>query len=327
MTGRMWVEAWSPEYGTSYGIDAPDPDAAEAPGAQAVPAEDVPWAPITPATGELPPVAFLDGVSRVDARVFLEAGGELVAGLCGSVGVGAMKTNGTTRFGATRVHRALVMPEGQHAEMPFVSQVLHYESRQATGPRPEDTRFALEALREEREGLLAASLADEGFIVIADGRLRRELPLSVIGYVKSQGGRYLDASLRPIVPALGPGQRTPVFSLIDRNHHHYSWYLCLAASPGAHPWAGVARCEVSASLPLPRAVELADLTAAHLPRFASKPFWDSRSPQNLVPIAALERRLWHLQGDRQLVLRRIRSAVARAPEYNPSLPQGDPNLA
>src|SRR6184192_2021948 len=29
MTGRMWVEAWSPEYGTSYGIDAPDPDAAE----------------------------------------------------------------------------------------------------------------------------------------------------------------------------------------------------------------------------------------------------------------------------------------------------------
>jgi hypothetical protein len=219
------------------------------------------------------------------------------------------------------------MPEGQHAEMPFVSQVLHYESRQATGPRPEDTRFALEALREEREGLLAASLADEGFIVIADGRLRRELPLSVIGYVKSQGGRYLDASLRPIVPALGPGQRTPVFSLIDRNHHHYSWYLCLAAAPGGHPWAGVARCEVSASLPLPRAVELADLTAAHLPRFASKPFWDSRSPQNLVPIAALERRLWHLQGDRQLVLRRIRSAVARAPEYNPSLPQGDPNLA
>src|SRR5438445_4751718 len=95
MTGRMWVAAWSPEYGTSYGIDAPDPDA-EGPGAaaaQAVPAEDVPWAPITPVAGELPPLAFLDGVSRVDATVVLEAGGELVAGLCGSVGVGAMKTN------------------------------------------------------------------------------------------------------------------------------------------------------------------------------------------------------------------------------------------
>ncbi|MEA2589356.1 MAG: hypothetical protein QOH66_2283 [Actinomycetota bacterium] len=315
MTGRMWVEAWSPEYGTSYGIDVPEPEAAGGAGGQAQPLEEVPWAPVTPAVGVLPPLAFLDGVSRVDARVFLESDGALVAGLCGSVGVGAMKTNGTTRFGATKVHRALVFPPGRHAEMPFVSEVLDYESRQAKGPRPEDVRFALESLREEREGLLAAALADEGFIVIADGRLRRELPLSVIGYIKSQEGGYLDRGLQPIVPALGPGQRTPVFALLDQRHHHYSWYLRLAASPGGHPWAGVARCEVSASLPLPRAVELADLTAAHLPRFSSKPFWDTRSPQNLVPIATLERRLWHLQGDRQLVLRRIRSAVARAPEY------------
>ena len=80
MTGRMWVEAWSPEYGTSYGIDAPDPDAPGGAGAQAEPAEAVPWAPVNPGVGVLPPLAFLDGVSRVDARVFLESDGELVAG-------------------------------------------------------------------------------------------------------------------------------------------------------------------------------------------------------------------------------------------------------
>ncbi|MEA2502375.1 MAG: hypothetical protein QOD01_2486, partial [Actinomycetota bacterium] len=131
MTGRMWVEAWSPEYGTSYGIDVPEPEAAGGAGGQAQPLEEVPWAPVTPAVGVLPPLAFLDGVSRVDARVFLESDGALVAGLCGSVGVGAMKTNGTTRFGATKVHRALVFPPGRHAEMPFVSEVLDYESRQA----------------------------------------------------------------------------------------------------------------------------------------------------------------------------------------------------
>src|SRR5258708_4618551 len=159
MAGRMWVEAWSPEYGTSYGIDAPDPEASGDTGVQAEAAEQVPWAPITPAVGSLPPLAFLDGVSRVDARVFLESDGELVAGLCGSVGVGAMKTNGTTRFGDTKVHRALVFPLGHHADMPHVSEVLSYESRQAKGVRPEDVRFALESLREEREGLLAAALA------------------------------------------------------------------------------------------------------------------------------------------------------------------------
>ncbi len=308
----MWVEAWAPEYGTSYGIDAPDPEAPAGSEAQAEPVEGVPWAPVTPTPGVLPPVAFLDGVSRIEARVFFESHGELVAGLCGSVGVGAMKANGTTRFGATSVHRALVFPAGAHAEMPFVSDVLRYESRQALGPRPEDVRFALERLREEREGLLAAELADEGFVVIADGRLRHELPLKVIGYVKSQQGAYLDRDLKPIVPALRPGQRTPVFALMEKGHHHYSWYLRLATSHWGHPWAGLARCEVSASLPLPHALELADLTAAHLPRFASKPFWDTRSPQNLVPIATLERRLWHLQGDRELVLRRIRSAMTGA---------------
>ena len=308
----MWVEAWSPEYGTSYGIDAPDPDVPGDAGVQAEPAEQVPWSPVTPAVRALPPLAFLDGVSRVDARIFLESGGDLVAGLCGSVGVGAMKTNGTTRFGDTRIHRALVFPLGEHAEMPHVSGVLRYESRQAKGIRPEDVRFALESLREEREGQLAAALADEGFIVIADGRLRRELPLSVIGYVKSQEGGYLSKDQKPIVPSLGPAQRTPVFALMDQRHHQYSWYLRLPAPRGGHPWSGIARCEVSASLPLPHAIELADLTAAHLPRFASKPFWDTRSPQNLVPIATLERRLWHLQGDRQLVLRRIRSAISGA---------------
>jgi hypothetical protein len=90
----------------------------------------------------------------------------------------------------------------------------------------------------------------------------------------------------------------------------YSWYLRLAECPGQHPWAGIARCEVTAAVSLGRAAELADLTARHLPRFASKAFWDARAPQNLVPVAGLERRLWHLLGDRELVYRRLRSALA-----------------
>ncbi|MGH2810135.1 MAG: hypothetical protein ACRDIA_04550, partial [Actinomycetota bacterium] len=77
------------------------------------------------------------------------------------------------------------------------------------------------------------------------------------------------------------------------------------------PWAGIARCECSASLPLTKAVELADMISANLPRFASRSYWDPRAPQNLVPIAALERRLWHLLGDRQIIYRQLRSAVAR----------------
>src|SRR6266700_879837 len=109
MAGRSGAEAWSPEYGTSYGIDALEagPDDGGV-GIRAEPAEPVAWGPVTPEPQPLPPVAFLDGVSRVDARLFVDTGepGGPAGGLCGSVGVGAMITNGATRFVPTEVHRA-----------------------------------------------------------------------------------------------------------------------------------------------------------------------------------------------------------------------------
>lgn len=304
---RMWVEAWSPEYGTSYGLREDDGTfGAEEP--QGEPVGEVPWAPVDPRPVACPPVAFLDGVSRVDARVFLDTGGDPAVGLCGSVGVGAMLTDGAARFGPPRISRARVFGPGVEPSAPLCIGSLAYEDRPARSATPEGIRMALERLREEAEVAMAASLAHDGWVVIADGRLRRVEPAEIVGYIKSQDGRYLGPDLAPIVGALGPGQRTPLFGL--RRSHHYSWYLRLAASNGGHPWAGIVRCEVSASLPQSRVIALADLTAAHLPRFASPGYWDSRSPQNLVPIATLERRLWHLLGDREIVLRRIRAAAA-----------------
>jgi hypothetical protein len=81
-----------------------------------------------------------------------------------------------------------------------------------------------------------------------------------------------------------------------------------------HGWFGIARCEVPAALPMESAIELADISARLLPGFASQPYWDKRAPQNLVPIAGLEKRLRHLMGERELVYRMIRSAAKRAGE-------------
>ena len=307
MPHRMWVEPWSPEYGTSFDMDGGDVGTTEPTG---VLVGEVPWAPVPACPVPLPPVAFLDGVSRVDARVFLETGpGTIAAGLCGSVGVGAMLTDGPTTFGPTQVHRFVISGAGQDVSLPFVSSVLSYAGRSAPGTAPEIVRRELERAREAKEAALAASLAAEGWVVIADGRMRQPEPMSVVGYVKSHSGQYLQPDEEAVIPLLGAAERTPLFYI--PKPHTYSWYLRLADSAGGHPWAGVARCEVSASLPLATALSLADLTACHLPRFGSREFWDTRSPQNLVPIATLERRLWHLLGDRQLVLRRIRAAVDR----------------
>jgi hypothetical protein len=56
-------------------------------------------------------------------------------------------------------------------------------------------------------------------------------------------------------------------------------------------------------------IVMADRSAAVLPLVASEAHIDPRAPQNLVPIAALERDLRHRMGDRGLVYRALREAV------------------
>ena len=268
------------------------------------------WEPISPGAQPWPGVAFLDGVSRVDARAFLEGSAGTIPGICGSVGIGTVFCDGTATFGPWQVHRAVVFGSGEAGELPVVSESLSYRSRSIPGSRPDELRLGLEALRAEQEAEMARVLAREGWIVLADGALGVLEPFDVVGLIKSHQKAYLEPDLEPVVRALAPGQRTPIFSF-GVIRPRYSWYLRLADATGHHPWAAIARCEVSAAVSLERAAELADLVTQHLPRFASKPFWDSRAPQNLVPIATLERRLWHLLGDRELVYRKIRSALVR----------------
>jgi hypothetical protein len=306
--GHLWVEAWSPEYGASFdvtmGIDSTEEEVAPF-----VETED--WSPMSPAASEWPAAAFIDGVSRVDARAFLDSGSQTIPGLCGSVGIGVVYADQPATFGPYEVHRSAVFGAGQIAEMPTISQALNYTSRSVPGSRADELRHGLEGLRAEVEAEMARKIAREGRLVIADGALGVLEPLEVVGFIKSHQRAYLGPELEPVVRALGPGERTPLFSF-GVIRPRYSWYLRLAASEGEHPWAAIARCEVTASLSLERAREIADLTAFHLPRFASKPHWDARAPQNLVPIATLERRLWHLLGDRELVYRKIRSALSKA---------------
>jgi hypothetical protein len=74
------------------------------------------------------------------------------------------------------------------------------------------------------------------------------------------------------------------------------------------------RAECSATIPVAGASALADVVTAALPPFASAPHKDSRAPQNLYPIAGLERELRHRLGDPQLLYRALRVA-ATSPEW------------
>jgi hypothetical protein len=156
------------------------------------------------------------------------------------------------------------------------------------------------------EGRVASALAAECF-VIADGPLNELAPRPAVGYVKSHRVLYLSHERNRTVAALGPGQRSPLFTI--SGYTRYSWYVRLAKAPGGHSWSGIARCEASNRLPLSEVVILADRTAALLPILASEPHLDPRAPQNLVPIGALERTLRHRMGDLRLVERALREAA------------------
>jgi hypothetical protein len=168
--------------------------------------------------------------------------------------------------------------------------------------QPELTALEVAVSTEER--------GSSGDFLVVDGPLRgrRELPRTV-GFTKTQPGHYLPAPLLAVVVALSPGQRSPIFR-IGAPSPSYSWYLRLPGRSGA-PWAGMVRVECSVQWPVAEAIELADLSAVTLPRFASTPYKDPRAPQNLVPIAGLERRLRGLLGDQRLLHRALTIGTAR----------------
>jgi hypothetical protein len=156
---------------------------------------------------------------------------------------------------------------------------------------------------------IARGGADDDLLVV-DGPLRnrRQLPRT-IGYVKTQQKQYLPAALTAVVTALRPGRRTPVFHL-GTVWGGWSWDLRLPGGSGA-PWSGIVRVECSPDLTPEQAIELAELSAVTLPRFASSAYKDPRAPQNLVPIAGLERRLRGMLGDARVLHRALTLATAR----------------
>jgi hypothetical protein len=145
-------------------------------------------------------------------------------------------------------------------------------------------------------------------LLIVDGPLRgRDRLPRALGYIKSHHATYLPPELNALVATLTPGQRTPAFHM-GTSWDRHSWYLRLPGPAGA-PWSGVVRIECAADLPVSEVTRLAGLSQRSLGRFASASYKDSRAPQNLYPIAGLERELRRRLGDPRLLYRALREAA------------------
>lgn len=326
---KVHIDAWDPSYGLSFDAGEPGGPAA-APQAQTTAPVDAAverppgaWQPLVPGAGVRAPdvVLLVDGVRRIDARVWVEGGdGVTRAGMCASYAAGVVRCDlagGAAELVTWRVARGLFAPGGEPAPLAAHAGAV-YQPHRVTGEEPKhldqklaDQLTALElAVSADARKSTSDTEAAVPDLLVVDGPLRGRTGLPrTLGYAKTHHKRYLEPAQAQVVAALAAGQRTPVFAL-GAPWNRYSWYLRLPGPEGA-PWAGVVRLEYAADRPAAEAIRFADMSAVTLPRLASVPYKDPRAPQNLVPIAGLERRLRALLGDPRLLLRGLRVAAAR----------------
>ncbi|MEV6489708.1 hypothetical protein AB0M20_13930 [Actinoplanes sp. NPDC051633] len=316
---KMYVDAWDPAYGASFSGDGAGGDGPTSTStAQVETDHEVPageWAPIDPSGASCPDVVLLvDGVRRNDAGLWTEEeDGASYAGLAASYAAGVVRCdlrNGRAELAGARVARGLFTASPSASDV--VAGSVRYEVRRVSGTgEMAALAGAVQAPLTALEIDVSAAVRDDHTdLLVVDGPLRNRRHLTrTIGYVKTQQKQYLPATLQPVVTGLRAGQRTPVFKL-GTIFGGWSWYLRLPGTSGA-PWAGIVRIECSPDLTVDQAVELAECSAATLPRFASSAYKDPRAPQNLVPIAGLERRLRAMLGDARVLHRALNLATAR----------------
>lgn len=319
---RLRIDPWDPEYGGSIELEELPPPSVD------LDVEDGPWEPRrAEAPAELPCCAFVDGVRRIDVRLFAEEeeGGVAAPALAGSWAVGVAWAVRPPRIGTIRVGRGLVVGGGlEHAvlDAPVGDSRLAYPCVSVPGSNPVDPIQGLQNLMREDEGELARGVFEEGEadLLVLDGPLTYFAANGpVVGLIKRQSRSYLPPDRAAILSRLDAGCRTPLFRIGHARLDRYSWYVRLAAGrPIDGVMTGVVRLEVSAEVGTEGARRLADLTAGLLPRFASVIGRDPRAPQNLYPVGQLETVLRHRLGDPLLLKRGLEAAIWRSTTTSPS---------
>ncbi|MGH9116585.1 MAG: hypothetical protein ACRD0A_01510 [Acidimicrobiales bacterium] len=315
MPARFAIEAWDPGYGAAAGEAA----LTESPVLTDLGVEvpEASWAPRRPAPGTAAAasVLFVDGVRRIDARVWLSgAGSDVAQGICASYAAGAVRSEAArAEIVDARVERGVFARAVEGAE-PIEADVGSTRLRFVLVPVPTDQFDQLSFRLQDAMGRLEVDAAEAARarateLVLVDGPLRalHRVP-GTVGYVKHHEAGYGAPVVRATLARLAPGERTPVF-LMGERFVRYSWYVRLPGAGSDHPLAGVVRCEVAARGSIESIVAGADQVTASLPRFASAAHKDPRAPQNLYPIAGLERALRRRLGEPLLILRALRAAA------------------
>jgi hypothetical protein len=317
---QVRVDPWEVDFGTETPLEP----------AAAVPEEDVAldvempadlWRPLLPGAVTPPEcLYFVDGVRRLETHLVVRQGNRVLHGGFGCFAVGCVEVRpGRAAFGRMDLGREVVLGSDQRLPQDVpVRTNLVYAAGSTPEEEPEAPLRKVQADMRRAEAQLARRLADLGSapLVISDGPLSFEAQGrgTALGYIKRITALYLPEAFVPLLAALPAGGRTPLFAIRGRKggFARLAWFVRLAAvRPGTSELHGLVRLEVRETIGRDAARFLADLAAVLLPRFAPPPGRDPRSPQNLLPIGALEQQLRRALGDQRLIRRWIETLVTR----------------
>ncbi len=304
------IDPWNPAYESALHLEE---DEAIVPASVDPFVESDQWAPVAPEPASRPDtIVFVDGVQRVETRLIGEDDGRVLYGAFSSIAVGAVLAQSPApQVSPGLPRRVLALTGGASVdpiEIPCGSRVLSFAVQSTSATGLNGVHEAVNVARREAETQLGQQMVQQGYpLVIVDGGLTFQPTRHsmAVGLVKTIHRRYLEGAPLAVLAQLAPRTRTPLFR-ISRDRPLYSWYLRLSEARAIeHPWAGLVRLETLDSIGLHQAGRLADVTALHLPSFASSRMRDPRAPQNVYPIGALEDRLRRQLGDQDWIRRHI----------------------
>jgi uncharacterized protein len=317
---RVRIDPWEVDYGNQTPL-ASDAEQGREEVDLGVEVEEASWAPIRPGgvdRGAQQRVIFIDGVRRLEARLQVLRGSRLIHGAFGCYAVGAVElAPGSASFGELEVWRVVVLGAGELLPKPVqVRPELTYQPASTKHVEVDAPLRHIQDAMRAAEARLAAQLCSQDALIIVDGPLTFDAGghQLALGYIKRIHQLYLPVELFPMLARLPAGARTPLFRIRPEGSGfvRYSWFQRLAEpGPGASDLHGLVRLEASAKLGLEVAKELANAATVWLPRVAPPRARDPRSPQNLLPIGALERKLRAASGDAALMRRWIETLVVQ----------------
>lgn len=313
------LDPWEAEYGGELAVALPGVDVAD--GVEVELGLELGFEGWKPLEVEGAPtqerILFIDGTRRLDARVLVRHGPRRFYGAFGSLAAGWVEVEGARARipeDAITVHRLIVLGGGASIPNPVtILPGLTYTPAQTKKDEPEAPMAAIHDAMQRAEGDLAIQLRGAS-LVVADGLVdfREPAPGMTLGYVKRMMTQYLPTERGlNLLATLPPHTRTPIFEIKKEKRRTLSWYVRLGQRErGESEISGLARIEC-APMPLADAQRLADRSVRDLSRFVPSRARDPRSPQNLLPIGALERQMRHRLGDRSFVRRKIRAFLAQ----------------